>query len=92
MDWVESVVGVAAALCTTVANLPQLLKAWRTRETKDISLKMLLVLCTGVGLWLVYGLLKSDWFIIVANGASLSMLLAILTLKIMELRSSQTRG
>jgi len=46
-------IGLAAAFCTTVAFLPQVVKTWRTRSTKDISLVMFLVFTTGIFLWLV---------------------------------------
>jgi MtN3 and saliva related transmembrane protein len=52
------VIGLAAAVCTTAANLPQLKKAWTTGETDDISLKTLLLLGSGLGLWVLYGLLR----------------------------------
>ena len=46
--------GYAAALCTTGAYVPQVLRVWRkTRSTQDISLRMFLVLVTGLTLWLV---------------------------------------
>ncbi len=38
--------GYAAALCTTGAYVPQVIRVWRTRSTGDISLKMSLVLVT----------------------------------------------
>ena len=42
--------GYAAAICTTAAYVPQVIRVWRTRSTKDISLKMFLVLATGLAL------------------------------------------
>ena len=48
-----TVVGLAAAVCTTGANLPQLKKAWTTGQTDDISMNMLLVLASGLALWTV---------------------------------------
>jgi MtN3 and saliva related transmembrane protein len=74
MNGVATWVGVAAALCTTASYLPQVWKTWRTRETGDLSLRMLLLLATGIGLWCVYGVLLGDAVIIGANGASLAML------------------
>ena len=43
-----TVIGLTAGVCTTLANLPQLIKAWSTRETDDISLKTLLLLGCGL--------------------------------------------
>ena len=43
-----TVIGLAAAVCTTAANLPQLKKVWTTGETDDLSLKTLLLFGAGV--------------------------------------------
>ena len=74
--------GYAAAFCTTAAFVPQVLRVWRTRSTKDISLKMFLVLVTGLCLWLVYGFGRGKAPIIVANGATLLLACTILFFKI----------
>ena len=65
-----TVVGGAAALCTTVSYYPQLQKCWQTGHTGDLSLVMFLVLATGVALWTVYGFLKADPMIVCANAVS----------------------
>ena len=44
-------------MCTTASYIPQLRKCWNTGETGDLSLKMLLLLTCGLGLWIVYGLM-----------------------------------
>ena len=41
-------IGYAAAFCTTAAYLPQVIKAWRSRSTRDLSASMLGVLVTGL--------------------------------------------
>ena len=74
MPYLETAIGVAAALCTTVSYIPQLRKCWKTGETGDLSLKMLLLLAAGLGLWLLYGFLRSDAVIVVANAVSLALL------------------
>lgn len=74
--------GYAAALCTTGAFVPQVMRVWRTRSTHDISLKMFLVLVTGLILWLVYGFWKGEIPIIAANGATLMLAGTILYLKV----------
>ncbi len=81
-----TVVGLAAAVCTTGAILPQLKKAWTTGQTDDISMNMLLVLASGLALWVAYGVLKADIVIILANGISLTLIGGLLCLKIMHLR------
>jgi len=74
--------GYAAALCTTGAYVPQVLRVWRTRSTQDISLKMFLVLVTGLCLWLVYGFWKSEIPLIAANGVTLMLASTILFFKL----------
>ena len=87
MSTFATVVGLAAAVCTTGANLPQLKKAWTTGETDDISLKMLLLLVCGLVLWVVYGVLQKDIVIILANGISLALLVGLVCLKLRQTRS-----
>jgi len=77
-----SALGALAALCTTGAYLPQLIRAWRTRSTRDVSLPMFLLLVTGIALWLVYGVLIGDGPLIAANGVSLCFTASILYLKL----------
>ncbi len=66
----EELIGIAAGLLTTIAVLPQIFKAIKTKEVNDVSPYMFIILCGGVGLWTVYGVLKMDWPIIVTNGIS----------------------
>ena len=77
-DWI----GYAAAFCTTSAYVPQVLRVWRTRSTRDISLRMFLVLVAGLGLWLTYGVWKGELPIIVANGVTLTLAGTILLFKL----------
>ncbi len=74
--------GYAAAVCTTGAYVPQVLRVWRTRSTQDISLKMFLVLVAGLILWLVYGFWKGEIPLIAANGVTLALASTILYFKI----------
>ena len=77
-----SIIGFAAAFCTTFALVPQLVKTWRSRSTSDVSLAWSAVLTTGSLLWLVYGLRLHDVPLIAANGVGLVLSGLILTLKL----------
>jgi MtN3 and saliva related transmembrane protein len=77
-------IGSFAATCTTIAFIPQAIQSYRTRDLSGISLPMYGIFTTGVALWLVYGLLKQDWPIIVANTITVALSAMILILKIME--------
>jgi MtN3 and saliva related transmembrane protein len=80
MDF-TTMVGLVAAFCTTVSYYPQLKKCWETGSAGDLSLKMFLTLAAGVSLWVVYGFLKSDIVIVLANATSLALLVGILFFK-----------
>lgn len=79
---VPTLLGLAAGACTTVAFLPQVIKAWRSRSTNDISLGMFLVMTFGIGLWLVYGIVIGDIPLIAANAVTFAFVLAILVCKL----------
>jgi MtN3 and saliva related transmembrane protein len=74
--------GLAAAALTTIANVPQVWKAWRTGETRDLSLAMTLILAAGLGLWAVYGVLQSDAVIVIANAIAMLLALTLAGLKL----------
>lgn len=77
-----TLIGHAAGALTTISFLPQVIKAWRTRATADLSLAMLLIFLTGIGLWLVYGLAIGALPLILANGVTLVLVLTLLALKL----------
>ena len=85
-------VGSVAAFCTTVSYVPQVYKCWAKGTAADISLYMLLVLATGLALWIVYGLMQADWVIIAANSAGLALLGMIVGFKIREMISARRHG
>jgi MtN3 and saliva related transmembrane protein len=75
-------IGIAAAILTTAAFAPQVVKAWRTRSTRDVSLAMFTLMVAGIALWLVYGILIDDLPLILANAVTLVLAAAILIAKI----------
>jgi len=68
-NWLD-ITGLLAGICTTVAVIPQIRKAWETKSIGDVSPRMFMILMAGVGLWTIYGIGKSDWAIIITNGIS----------------------
>ncbi len=77
-----TLIGLAAAMCTTVSFVPQVIKVIKTKHTIDISLAMYSILTTGIFLWLVYGILVKDLPITIANSVTLVFTSIILCLKI----------
>lgn len=77
-----TIIGLLAGTCTTLSFLPQVIKTIRTKETKDLSMMMYLVLATGIFLWTIYGALIESLPVIAANAISFVLALIILILKI----------
>jgi MtN3 and saliva related transmembrane protein len=75
-------IGMLAAILTTLAFVPQVVKTWRSHSTHDISLGTFTLLVVGVATWLVYGALIGDVPLILANGVTLLLAGTILVLKI----------
>ncbi|MEZ5786264.1 MAG: SemiSWEET transporter [Xanthobacteraceae bacterium] len=84
-------IGLLAAFCTTLSYLPQVTKCWQTGRTGDLSLRTFLILAAGIGLWAVYGVLRNDPVIVLANSVSLALLLFILFFKLRELRAERCK-
>ena len=80
-SWTNSL-GLCAGFLTTVSFLPQLLKAWKSRSTHDISIGMFSLLAVGIMLWIVYGAVTSDLPVIVANSVTFVFVTLILALKL----------
>lgn len=81
MDF-HTVIGLTAGFCTTVAFLPQAIKTWKTKSAKDLSLGMYSIFCTGIILWLIYGILINDLPVILTNVASMILATSILYFKL----------
>ncbi len=63
--------GLVAGTLTTFAFVPQVIKTWRTKSAGDLSIGTMSMICTGVFLWLLYGLLVGDIPVIAANAVTL---------------------
>ena len=83
-----TLIGLVAAFCTTISYVPQIRKIRASGETHDISLRMFLILATGIALWVIYGVLQGDAIIVLANSVSLAFLATILFFKLRNV----TRG
>ncbi|MGI8510826.1 MAG: SemiSWEET family sugar transporter [Gemmatimonadaceae bacterium] len=75
-------VGYAAGLLSMTSYVPQVVRVWRTRQTKDLSYGMFALLVTASALWVIYGALNRQWPVILPNVGCLILSLAILVGKI----------
>jgi len=74
-------VGTAGGFVSAITFLPQVIKIWRTKSVKDISIITLFLLFLNVSLWLVYGILITDYPIMGTNGIVLSMIIIMIYFK-----------
>ncbi|WP_159800076.1 SemiSWEET family sugar transporter [Flavobacterium sp. MK4S-17] len=84
MDYIQ-VIGLLAAIFTTGANIPQTIKVIKTRSTKSLSSVTYALLFLGMALWVIYGVIKSDIPIILANAVAGSLCGIILFMKLLAL-------
>jgi len=75
-----TILGSIAAVCTTIAFLPQAIKTIKTKHTKDLSLSMYTLLNLGIFLWFCYGILIKEVPVILANGITWIFTMTILAL------------
>jgi MtN3 and saliva related transmembrane protein len=75
-------VSALAATLTTAAFVPQALHIIRYKETKAISLVMYVAFATGVAFWLWFGYLIWNWPVMISNGITLMLALAIIGMKL----------
>ena len=74
----NEIIGLIAAVCTTFAFVPQVIKVWKTKQTKDLSLRMYSIMFLGILLWLVYGIIIDSLSIILANVVTATLVGTIL--------------
>jgi MtN3 and saliva related transmembrane protein len=79
-----TVIGLGAAFLTTCAFIAQVVKTWKSRSAKDFSWTWLAMLAGGLSAWLVYGVLKKDLAVILANAATLVLVASIAFVKMRE--------
>jgi MtN3 and saliva related transmembrane protein len=81
MDGV-TLIGLLAAVVSTVGFAPQVIKVYKTRMTRDLSLGSYVILFSGLFLWFIYGLLLGDLPIISGNAIACAMAGYIIYMKI----------
>lgn len=74
----EDILGLVAGVLTSIAMLPQLIKVIRERDAGNLSVWTLVVLVTGLSLWVCYGFLKKEWPIILSNSFAVLLNLSLL--------------
>jgi len=76
------IIGYIAGALTTVSFIPQVTRAWKLKETRDISLVMLLLFAAGIFLWTLYGFWLNSLPIILANMITFALIIVLLAMKV----------
>jgi MtN3 and saliva related transmembrane protein len=74
--------GYLAGSLTVFAFLPQVIRTWQSRQTRDLSLGMFGFLITASSLWIVYGVVIGDWPVIITNVGMVTLNVAIAAAKV----------
>ncbi|WP_294208306.1 SemiSWEET transporter [uncultured Chryseobacterium sp.] len=75
----ENILGIIAGVFTSASMIPQLVKVLKEKNVEDLSWITLLVLITGVSLWVWYGIIKDELPIIVSNAFAVLVNISLLT-------------
>lgn len=76
-----TVVGFLAGLLTTAANLPQVWKTYHEKSGEGLSFRMLLTLCIGLALWMLYGIMCNSLPLVLTNAIGTVLILSLLLMK-----------
>jgi MtN3 and saliva related transmembrane protein len=76
------ILGYAAGAITSLTFLPQVIKTWKEKSAKDVSLLMFIIAAINEVMWIVYGALLNNWVIILTNAIVLAMSLTMIFLKL----------
>ncbi|MDD3905917.1 MAG: SemiSWEET transporter [Candidatus Omnitrophica bacterium] len=76
------ILGLIAGTLTTVAFVPQVIKIYKTKDAKDLSLATFCIFFCGVFFWLIYGIVIMEWPVILANGITLILSSIIIAMKL----------
>jgi MtN3 and saliva related transmembrane protein len=74
--------GYVAGVITVCSFMPQVVRAWRTRQTRDLSLSSFALLITAGSLWVIYGAMSRDWPVVATNTGMVALNVALAAAKI----------
>lgn len=84
----ENVLGIIAGVLTSVSMIPQLIKVIKSKNAEDLSWVMLMVLISGLSLWVWYGCIQKELPIIISNAFAVLVNIALLICCVMYKKKS----
>ncbi|HET8856923.1 MAG TPA: SemiSWEET family transporter [Nitrososphaeraceae archaeon] len=79
---IVTIIGIMATVFAVSSSIPQIIKGLKTRKTDDVSIWLVIVLITGLSLWVIYGIGINDLLISIANSIAVAINTFLLILKI----------
>ena len=76
-----TILGVAAGVLILTGWVDQIYKGYKSKSLKDVSSFLLIFISAGAILWLIYGIIVSDVFIIGTNIAAIILMFIVLIMK-----------
>jgi len=80
MNWTE-ILGFTAGTISAVTFLPQVIRTWKLKSARELSLLMICFITSSVSLWIVYGILINNIVIIYTNSIVLILSLFLIYFK-----------
>ncbi len=77
-----NILGYLAGILVVISLLPQVIRSWRTKSTKDLSLWKYVIYIIGLSLWITYAVLIKNGPVVAMNTIGLLLALSILYLKL----------
>ena len=79
--WAD-IIGIIAGILVMSSSIPQIIKSYKSKKMTDVSIYLMSLIASGLFLWIIYGLIRSDPIIIGTNAAGLGLNITLLIMKI----------
>jgi MtN3 and saliva related transmembrane protein len=79
--WAD-IIGIISGILVMSSSIPQIMKSYKTKKMSDVSFYLMSLIASGLFLWIIYGLIRSDPVIIGTNAAGLCLNVTLLIMKI----------
>jgi MtN3 and saliva related transmembrane protein len=79
--WAD-IIGTVAGILVLSSFIPQLIKAYKTKKMSDVSIHLMILIASGMFLWVIYGLIRSDPVIIGTNSTGFALNITLLVMKL----------
>jgi len=79
--WADTI-GTVAGILVLSSFIPQLIKAYKTKKMSDVSIHLMILIASGMFLWVIYGFIRSDPVIIGTNATGFALNITLLVMKL----------